>query len=343
MWVDPSSNLIICLKLLCLCCACLVGLLPSFTETLSKNSETSTRDYPPYLNGRLQTASDSLESRQYVLVDGIKRYFAFFFALLFFPSISQASYCGHLALGMMSAKYPCDDFLNEVNASKYPATGVLWDSSFGTRKDCLLRFLASNRYRPHAVIVYLDNGAGRRNGTLEQGDFFPTLSSNSYNKLLEQGDPTVRHAIAVRISEIRGFMEAFGSMNTQTILVPGLEDNYSAAAWKALGQLVAERWPYVLVRNPNGPNSDQGVAWFKEGHGGSARCLGVKQIASLDGTVLSKSSMKKWLKRNNKCFVALTYTPKSQGRNKSGSFVDHRAERDFEIESWIGDLLAGEC
>ena len=263
--------------------------------------------------------------------------------VLLWPASANAGYCGHLALGMMSAKYPCDDFLNEVNASNTPATGVLWDSSFGTRKDCLIRFLVANQFRPHAVVVYLDNGAGRRNRTLESGDFFPTLSSNEYNQLIKDGNAVMRHAIAVRISEIRGFFEAYGSYHTQTILVPGLEDNYSRDTWKALGQLVAERWPYVLVRNPEGSNRDQGVAWFKEAHGGSAKCNSVTQIASLDGTVLSQSSMRKWIRRTNDCFVTMTYTPASQGRKKSGAFVDHRAERDFEIESWIGDLLAGEC
>lgn len=337
MWIDQSLSLIICLKLLSLCLACLFGLLPSFTEFSSKTSET-------YLNGQSLTPSDWPQWRHFVVLpDGTKRYFAFFFALFFFPSVSQASYCGHLALGIMSKKYPCDDFLNEVNAAKHPATGVLWDSSFGNNRECLKRFLASNQLRPHAVIVYLDNGAGRRNRTLERGDFFPRLSSGEYNQLLRDHNAILLNGIAQRIAEIRAFFETFGSYQTQTILVPGLEDNYSREAWIALGAVIAEHWPYVFARNPEGSNRDQGLAWFKETHGGSAKCHSATQIASLDGTVLSQSSMKKWLRRNNKCFVALTYTPASQGRKKNGAFVDHRAEREFQIESWIGNLLAGEC
>lgn len=345
MWVNEFSALMLCLKLLCLCCALLAGLLPSFTEIFGKKSEHSTSESSLHLNGHTQTPRGWPGSRQYVLLaDGSKKYLAFLLCLLISPSVSQASsYCGHLALGMMSEKYPCDDFLNEVNAAKHPATGVLWDSSFGNSKECLLRFLASNQFRPHAVVVYLDNGAGRRNRTLERGDFFPQLSSGEYNQLIKDRNAILYNGIAQRISEIRYFFETYGSYQTQTILVPGLEDNYSRDTWKALGPLVAERWPYVLVRNPEGSNRDQGVAWFKEAHGGSAKCNSVTQIASLDGTVLSKSSMKKWLRSTNNCFVNLTYTPGSQGRKKNGAFVDHRAEREFEIDSWIGDLLAGEC
>lgn len=265
-------------------------------------------------------------------------------AVLLWPGLTHASYCGHLALGMMSSKYPCDSYLNEVNAAQYPATGVLWDSSFGNSKECLKRFLASNAHRPHAVSIYLDNGAGRRNRTLERNDFWPQLSSSEYNRLIKANNAAVIHSIAVRISEIRGFLETYGNANTQSILIPGLEDNYDGDTWRRLGVLIAERWPYVLVRNPEGANRDRGLAWFTEVHGKSAKCSGSKQIANLDGATLSKKNVEKWTRANSRrCFVTLTYTPASQGRTPNGKFVSGRAEREYEIESWLGENLATNC
>lgn len=267
-------------------------------------------------------------------------------ALLVFswPGLAHANYCGHLALGMMSNKYPCDAFLNEVNAARYPATGVLWDSSFGDNKECLRRYLNENWYRPHAIIVYLDNGAGRRNRTLESKDFWPRLTSANYNKLIKAGDPAMIHSIAVRISEIRGFLETFGNQNTQSILVGGLEDNYDSDTWRRLGSLISERWPYVMARNPEGSSRQKGAAWFVEIHGEKAKCSGDKLIANLDGSTLSRKNIEKWARANSaRCFVTLTWTPSSQGRAPNGKFVSGRAEREFEIEPWIGEVLSEQC
>jgi hypothetical protein len=267
-------------------------------------------------------------------------------ALLVFlwPGSAHANYCGHLALGMMSNKYPCDAFLNEVNAARFPATGVLWDSSFGDNKECLVRYLNANWYRPHAIIVYLDNGAGRRNRTLEAKDFWPRLSSSEYNKLIKSGNAALIHSLAVRLSEIRGFFELYGNGNTQSILVPGLEDNYDSDTWRKLGALIVERWPYVLARNPEGKSRDKGVAWFLEIHGSSAKCSGTQLIANLDGSTLGKKSVAKWAKANgSRCFITLTWTPGSQGRAPNGKFVSGRAEREYEIEPWIGEVLAEQC
>jgi hypothetical protein len=224
-------------------------------------------------------------------------------AIFFLSSLSAtpafANYCGAAALGMMSKNFPCDAFLNEVNVAKYPATALLWGSSFGDRKECLIRFLETNQFRPHAVLVYLENGAGRRNRTLESGDLYPKCSVKEWNGYLEHDNQEVYQSFATRLAEVHDFFATYGSFMTQVVIIPSLEDNYSGAAWKKTLEVRQRADVLLLARNPEGSNRDIGSAYFREGHGDGARCSGLTQIANLDGSTLSRSQISKWLRKTS--------------------------------------------
>lgn len=242
----------------------------------------------------------------------------------------------------MNPRFPCDDYLNAINAAQNPLFNILWDSSFGNNKECLARFLSVNANRPHAVLVYVENGAGRRSRSLEKGDFFPQFSCRDWNYLITARHPVVLQAFADRIGEVTAFMSAAGNVNTQVIIVPALEDCYDSAAWAVLGTFVKERTFYLLARNPSSGSKEIGQAYFKETHDPRKSCSGVTQIANLDGTTKSQSSAKKWLKSRRNCFVSVAYAPEAQGRKKDGSGGGPRFTRKFRVPAgWdavLGDF-----
>lgn len=267
---------------------------------------------------------------------------AFLLALLLSPKVSQAQYVTLFAPSGMNPHFPCDDYLNAANAASNPGFPVLWNSSFGEDKLCLIRFLQANSNRYHVAHIYLRNGAGMRSRTLEKGDYFPKISSNEWNRLLESDNQIHYQSIADELDEIRIFMDLWGGINTQVDIVPALEDNFSREAWRKLGNFIRQRTYYLLIRNPEGHNRDLGAATFLEAHGDGARCSGRTQIANLDGTVLSKTRLKQWLKRRHKegCFLIAVYGPEVQGRNKDRSFKKGRADRIFKVSSSWADILS---
>lgn len=253
-----------------------------------------------------------------------------------------AGYVGLNGLGSFADKFqgePCDDYLNAINSAEAPAYTVLWNSSFGNNRNCLKKFLNINADRPHAVVVYIDNGASRKARQLEPGDFWYGYSVNEFNQLIETRNQNVLQSFADSLDDIRSFFSRNASSFCQVVIIPGLEDIYSDKAWEVLGPFVKERTPYLLVRNPGSGGRYKDPAYFIEKHGAQASCSGWNQIANLDGSSLSKSRARKWLKKNRECFIEVGYDARCQGRTGTDGFVKGRANRDFDCNSFWGELI----
>lgn len=261
--------------------------------------------------------------------------------LLALPAQAAANYVGLNGLAGMNPRFPCDDYLNAINAAKNPLFSVLWDSSFGRSRDCLQRFMASNAHRDHAVLVYLGNGNARHDGTHEPGDFWAGWSCRTMNALIAEHNPHVRQSYADRLQEVMRFFAEFGSVHTQVVVVPELEDCFDSAAWRELGAFLQTQTHFVIARNPSTGSKEQGGAWFLEKHGKKSKCSGTTQIANLDGDTLSKASTDKWFASRRNCFMMLGYVPEIQGRGKNGGFISSRFDRKFTVPSGWDRVLSG--
>ena len=262
--------------------------------------------------------------------------------LAFFPAFAHAStYDGLSSHNIMSKKFDCDGFLNEVNAALRPTATAIWDSSFGGDKTCLTRFLDSNRNRAHAVVIYLDNGAGRRNRSLSAGDFFPGISVSDWNKLLESRNQLVRQAISDRHAAIRAYFEAFGYPTTQVILSPSLEDNLSPRAYDEFIGLLEQESYFTLMRNPEGGTRDKhlGLANVGEKHGSAAKCSGAYSMVNLDGSILSEKSAAKWYARNKHCWIRILWDAEGQGYVNGHKPKGPRSERGSKYHSYWSKIL----
>lgn len=269
----------------------------------------------------------------------VVRVVVFLFLVLCVPLRAHANYVGLNGLAGMNPRFPCDAFVNTINTARNPVFTVLWDSSFGSSKECLKTFMASNAHRDHAVLVYLGNGNGRHDGTLEPGDFWQGWSCGIMNRLIAERNPYVRQSYADRLQEAMRFFAAFGSVHTQVVIVPELEDCFDSAAWAELGAFLQTQTHFVLARNPSTGSKEQGGAWFVEKHGKGAKCAGGTQIANLDGDTLGKSSTAKWFRTHGNCWMMIGYVPEIQGRGKNGSFKGGRFDRKFTVPSGWDSVL----
>ncbi len=261
--------------------------------------------------------------------------------LALMPGLAQAQYTGLSAYAAMHPRFPCDDYLNLVSAADNPAMAIIWDSSFGNDQTCAARFLEANQLRPHAIEIHLLNNVCFRNHSCEPGDFWQHESVKSFNQKLEQRDQVVLQSIADRLDLIRDFLEEYGNVNTQVILSTGLEDNYSSKAYAVLVKFVKERWPWLIVRSPEGTSRERGLANFGEGHG-TATCGARSQIANNDGTVMNRAKVTSFLRRNSNCFVRFGWDAAGQGRpGKDGRGVFPRYQRSFGFANWWDEVLGG--
>ncbi len=262
----------------------------------------------------------------------------------FLTGLMFGAYVGINGLGQMADRFQgtaCDQYLNTVNSAQAPLSTALWDSDFGSNKECLILFLELNAHRPHAVLIYLGNGNGRRDGTLNRRkDFWGGYRCHAFNTLISNRNQHVLQSYADRLDTIRNFMNQYGNHNTQVVLVPELEDCLDRKAWKVLGPFLRDRNPYLLVRNPSTGSRELGAAYFLELHGDSRVCGGSFQVANLDGDTLGKASARNWLKKTRDCFIQVGYDPECQGRRTNGGFTPgSRSERDFECDSFWDELI----
>jgi len=250
---------------------------------------------------------------------------------LLIASTAHANYSGLAAFAAMNPRFPCDAYLNTVGAARYPAMSVIWDSSFGSDKLCIKRFLDANAQRPHMLQIHIWNAVAWRNRSGEPGDFFPTLTSKEVNALLEHGNQIFLQAVADRLVDIQTFIVQHGNENTQVMLSTGLEDNYSAKAYDLLSSFIRPRWNYLMNRNPEGSSRHVGISNFGELHGSRAVCRGRDLVANEDGATQSLKSSTKWMAKNGSCFARFIWRNAHQGRTKSGKAVYPRRSRHFEI------------
>lgn len=277
--------------------------------------------------------------------------FLLFLAVFIASGVSNAAaqYCGLNAIAAMAPNFQgkvCDDYLNQVNAAKYPAMAVLWDSSFGNDKTCITRFMDSNRHRPHLVLIYMENGAGRRNGSLESGDFFRDQSVAEWNALLTPTDlepyrswhQVVMQAWSDLIVSINTFFNASGNVRTQVVLVPGLESDYTPAVVVALAEFIVRRTWFLVFINQHSSSKVIGAAFGREFHGKAAKCTETACGASLDGQELSASETGKWLAKNLGLYK-IAHDEGGQGRPQDKA-VFPRRNRHFDYADYWGKVLS---
>lgn len=252
-------------------------------------------------------------------------------SVLFFAATAHANYSGLSAFAAMNPRFPCDQYLNTVTRAQYPAMSVLWDSSFGTDKLCITRFLEAHKDRPHMLQIHIWNAVAWRNRSGEPGDFFPSLTVKEVNWLLENQNQIFLQAVADRLLEIQTFVVQYGNWNTQVMLSTGLEDNYSARAYGELATFIRPRWNYLMNRNPEGSSRDVGISNFGELHGNGAVCRGRNLVSNEDGSAQTLKASTRWMQKNGACFARFLWRNAHQGRSKSGKAVYPRRSRTFEI------------
>lgn len=215
---------------------------------------------------------------------------------------------------------------------------VLW-GTFGGDTSCIVRFLESNKDRPHLLQIHLSNESCRRNGNCKEGELRGDLSRRSYSAALEAGDLATYQQIAARMTEIRNLVEQTKNSNTTLVLSTGLEDNYSPKAYSNLRAFLAGYWPYLFSRSGRA----QAPGDLLERHGTNAKCKGEVTIVNEDGDNPSARQSRRFLQRNRACFARFLWRSAHQGRKRNRWSTP--LSRTFEISDrdidQLGKILEG--
>jgi len=270
---------------------------------------------------------------------------AFLALLLISPAQSLAEFNGLSAFSSRASRYPCTRALEIVSQSKQPALAILYGTNWGGDNDydCAKQFLSAV-HGPKLLEIHFSNEVARRNKTLSSGDFFPQDSVKRYNQRLQAMDGTTLTAIASRVKEIREKFAPLCASDCQLMLSTGLEDNYTAEAYKNLSDAITLEWPYLIARSPCKGTKNVFPGQFKETHSRTAR-MRTLCIANEDGNqnpTLDKT--KKFFKQHKNCYARFIWRPKHQG-NYGGKFVP-REKRKLKIPATdvkqLGRLLAAQ-
>lgn len=233
---------------------------------------------------------------------------------------SEPVFKGYSAYAAMHPSFPCERFLTISDNADHPAMAVLY-RFFGNDTRCLDNF--AGRY-----------GAKGKHHLVEYHLYYdPSLRGLGEADLIRFG---------ADVGDIRAIAERVGNEYTHSVLSIGLEDRLDDGSASRLMAVARERWPYLIVRNPLKSKNPVG-AHFRETHGTSR--IPAPCFANNDGTPLSRSALKKFLRTHQSCYAVFLWDPAAQGyQRRSGRWrKPSTIERDYRISDesmkTYGELL----
>lgn len=186
----------------------------------------------------------------------------------------------------------CTKALKVFDGVQKPCMSILWHTFTKPGGDnCAGRFLEQHKDKRHTLQIHFDNGSGRRLRRLGKYEIERGLSQSRFNRLVEQHSEHVLSKLRARADEITKWIAENANPNSEILVSTGLEDGYSAKAYRVIAEMLKKTLPQgVLIgRNPNETREnrvDTFGADFIELHslkpkfrkGSSARC-----VVSTDG------------------------------------------------------------
>ncbi len=223
----------------------------------------------------------------------------------------------------MSDRFPCKDYLAQVNLSPAPLMPVLW-GTFGFDLTCIASFIESNHDRPHAVEIHFSNERCRFHERCAEGELLGQLGTKEYNDALEAETGWVLEAIKDRAEALGKVLEALKGPLTTIFITTGLEDLYTDRAFGIIYNELAKVLPYEIVRSPvdhmSRPHS-------LELHGLQSPCTETT-FASNDGDAVSLQGARLYRELHRDCKATILWTCDLQGA--CGDFIKP-ADRTFEF------------
>lgn len=216
------------------------------------------------------------------------------FALfLLLATRAEASVCVSFFAAQAFDKKQCTEALKVYENVQTPCMAILW-KTFTLKQNnlCAQTFFNKFNKKPHVLEIHFSNEAGRRNRRLSSYEFLPALSTVKYNSNLERRHRGTLKSIKRNAIEIMDFISINANQNSTVILSTGLEDNFSAQAYRVLIAEIKKNISnkILTVRNPVGKHErDYTSADFIELHGvqphikpeSKSRC-----ILNLDGVTI---------------------------------------------------------
>lgn len=201
--------------------------------------------------------------------------------------VAAVQYKGVSSYAILSPRYPCSQLLRIVRKVVHPGINALY-GTFGINASCLSRIERVISNRPNLLEIFFSNEVCRRNGRCYAGELFPNLSVASFNRKLEDQDPTILPAIAQRYDSIDRLLNKVRGPNTQ-VLISFLEDNFTDEAYVNFTRILRGLgYQDGFSRNPVAPSRDHVVSDAIELHGlepSTGSGIHTQLIANNDGEV----------------------------------------------------------
>lgn len=197
------------------------------------------------------------------------------------------TYKGVSSHAILSEKYPVDDLIYILKGSNTPVFTALV-GTFGSKWSNVKKVTDALADRPHVLVVYLLNEAGRRNQRLKTGELYRDKTVNQWNTLLERMGADVENQLWSRITMTNVNIQESTNDKTRVVVIPGLEDEYTRIAWEKLYNLTARYTSdYTLARNPLNKDKSEAPARIKELHNRDALFANTNLcIGNTDGTTV---------------------------------------------------------
>lgn len=252
--------------------------------------------------------------------------------LILFSSPALAEpFVGLSAFSGLSLTFPCDDYVETAKLPKSPGMAVLF-GTFGKDWSCVEAFVDAVQDRPHLLEVHLSNETCRRRtggrfcdvGELNRGD-----SVSGFSRRLESKDKRLTRDVIRRVRAIRGSVERVRAPSTVPALSTGLEDNYTAGAYRYILSLIRREWPYAIVENPVG--NPRGGADLVEYHGLRSPPSNRRSIYNNDGTELSLRALLELYERSQPGLFGLFYWDGTLQGLRDGSGFIPVSERRYRL------------
>lgn len=226
----------------------------------------------------------------------------------------------------------CDKQLFIQDHARQPILPILWGTfdNGNPNMNCVYRFIARYQYKPHAIEIHLENGAGRNKGRINPiGDWLPGLNNSAVNALLSALDIPTLVSLNERVADIRGRLETHIQPSTTLILSTGLETKRTQLAQAVLIQHLRGIWPYLIVGNPTIGGS-RGDTDLLEVHGNRACPSHIPCIANEDGVRNSLNNSKRFMQRNANAFARILWEPWGSNGKRNNKWTPHLT-RDFNL------------
>lgn len=154
----------------------------------------------------------------------------------------------------LSAKQ-CETLLSAYEGVSVPKISFLWKTFDRGRGDCVRAFTERFSDRPNYVFIYFSNETCRRSPRFcEAGrEIGAHYRSREFSSRLERRDRKVLEQISRRGAAISKFISTIESHNSRTVIIYGLEDDWTDRAYRVFKRYADRSLPADIqtARNPN--------------------------------------------------------------------------------------------